>query len=69
MTRTVTTKDGDVIDQLAFAAYGFTDGATEAVFDANPGLAELPPVLSRGLVVVLPDVAPVPAAPVINLWD
>jgi phage tail protein X len=69
MARTVSTKAGDTVDQLAFQAYGFTDGATEAVFAANPQLAQLDPVLAAGLVITLPDVTPPPASPTVQLWD
>jgi phage tail protein X len=39
------------------------------VLEANPQLAQLPPVLEAGLVVELPDL-PLPAeAPVLRLWS
>ena len=69
MSRTVVTKAGDVVDQLALAAYGYTTGATEAVLDANPGLPAAGPVLAAGLSVVLPDLADPQQALQVQLWD
>ena len=63
------TQDGDVVDQLALAAYGRTDGTTEAVLDANPGLAALGPVLPRGVAVLLPDLVLPQTAAQLQLWD
>lgn len=65
----VTTRDGDVVDQLALAAYGFAAGATEAVLAANPQLDAYGPVLPAGLVVVLPAIDRPRLAPVVKLWD
>lgn len=58
----VTTRDGDMIDQLALKAYGRTEDATEAVLAANPHLAGLPSRLPAGVVVVLPELAPAAVA-------
>ena len=64
----VITRDGDVLDDLVWQNYGRSDVLT-AVLEANPHLAQLPPVLVAGLVVELPDL-PLPAeAPVIRLWS
>lgn len=69
MARSVLTRDGDVVDALALAAYGRTAGATEALLDANPQLAGLGPVLVAGLQLALPDLpAPAPA-PRVKLWS
>ena len=64
----VITRDGDVLDDLVWQNYGRSDVLT-AVLEANPQLAQLPPVLVAGLVVELPDL-PLPVeAPVIRLWS
>lgn len=64
----VITRDGDVLDDLVWQNYGRSD-VLAAVLEANPQLAQLPPVLDAGLVVELPDL-PLPAeAPVIRLWS
>ncbi|TRD18403.1 tail protein X [Palleronia caenipelagi] len=62
------TTEGDMIDAICKAHYG-SEAMTEAVYDANPGLAARGPVLPKGLVILLPDA---PAAPVrhpIRLWS
>lgn len=65
----VTTRDGDMIDQLALAAYGRTEGTTEAVLAANHHLAGLPPRLPAGLVIVLPELPPAGVKGTVRLWD
>lgn len=67
----VITRDGDVLDDLVWQHYG--DGGRSdllaAVLEANPQLAQLPPVLVAGLVIELPDL-PLPVEePVIRLWS
>lgn len=67
MTRVIT-RDGDVLDDLVWRHYGRID-VLAAVLEANPILAQLPPVLEAGLVIELPEL-PLPAeAPVIRLWS
>jgi P2-like prophage tail protein X len=64
----VITRDGDVLDALIWQHYGRGD-VLAAVLEANPSLARLPPVLTAGLVVELPEL-PLPVeAPVIRLWS
>lgn len=72
MTRAVfkclITRDGDVLDDLVWQYYGRND-VIAAVLDANPQLAQLPPVLEAGLVIELPDL-PLPLeVPLIRLWS
>ena len=62
-------KDGDVVDRIAFKA---GDGrlSAEAIYDANPGLAALGPVLPSGVMITLPALpvdAPKATRPV-RLW-
>ena len=55
-------------DYLIWQHYGRGD-VLAAVLEANPALAQLPPVLTAGLVIELPEL-PLPAeAPVIRLWS
>lgn len=64
------TRDGDMIDQICATHYGTEAGHAERVYAANPGLAELGPVLPSGVVVTLPDAAPSPVPPArLRLWD
>jgi phage tail protein X len=48
------TIDGDMVDQIARFYYGEHAGHTEAVYAANPGLADKPIKLPAGLVIKLP---------------
>ncbi|MDP1644760.1 MAG: tail protein X [Thiobacillus sp.] len=68
MHRQIITRDGDVLDDLVWRHYGRSD-ALAAVLEANPQLAQLPPVLTAGLVVNLPDLPQPLEAPVIRLWS
>ena len=64
----VITRDGDVLVDLVWQHYRRSD-VLAAVLEANPTLAQLPPVLEAGLVIELPDL-PLPVeAPVIRLWS
>ena len=68
MPKRVTTHEGDILDALGWQHYGRSD-VRSAVLEANPHLAQWPPVLSAGLGVELPDL-PLPVeAPVIRLWS
>ncbi len=70
MTTTLRTHQGDTVDALCWRHYGRTAGVTEAVLDANPGLADRGPVLPQGLTVHMPTVqTTVAQRQTINLWD
>ena len=67
---TYRTTDGDVIDAVCRRFYGREAGAVEAVLEANPGLAELGPVLPAGTLVELPDLPrPLETIETVKLWD
>lgn len=67
---TYRTSDGDVIDDVCKRFYGREAGAVEAVLEANPGLADLGPVLPAGIFVELPDLPqPLETIPTVKLWD
>lgn len=60
----------ETVDALCWRFYGRTAGVTEAVLDANPGLADNGPVLPQGLVVNMPEAqASAPQRQMVNLWD
>ena len=68
MPKRVMTHDGDVLDDLVWQHYGRSD-VLAAVLEANPHLALMPPVLSAGLLIELPDL-PLPVeASVIRMWS
>lgn len=54
MARTIRTQQGDTADLIAHREYGRTDGTTEAILAANPGLAKRGPKLPEGLLVTIP---------------
>ncbi|USH01051.1 tail protein X [Grimontia kaedaensis] len=65
----IVTSQGDVLDELVWRHYGHQPGAVERVLEANPGLADMGPVLPAGKVLVLPA-PPEPVRPrTVSLWD
>ena len=65
------TKQGDVLDALCWQHYGRSEGVTELVLNANPGLADLGSEIPMGTVIELPDI-PDSSNQAINpvrLWD
>ena len=48
---------GDTVDAVVWRHYGRTAGLVERVLDANPGLADLGPVLPGGTLINLPTAA------------
>ena len=52
-----TTRQGETVDLACSRHYGSTEGVTELVLDANPGLAALGPVLPFATAIVMPDAA------------
>ena len=66
----VRTNQNDTVDALCWRHYGRTAGVTEAVLEANPGLADHGPILPQGLVVNMPEAqASAPQRQMVNLWD
>lgn len=67
---TYTTRDNDLLDEVCRAFYGREAGAVEAVLEANPGLADLGPVLPANTKVTLPDLPrPLETIETLKLWD
>ncbi|MNF12349.1 Phage Tail Protein X [compost metagenome] len=66
----VIANQGETVDAICWRHYGRTAGVTEAVLDANPGLADLGATLPHGTLVQLPEVAPqAEQRQMVNLWD
>lgn len=64
------TSTGDMLDEICQRFYGQQSGAVEAVLAANPGLADLGPVLPVNVSIVLPEISkPATEAQPIRLWD
>lgn len=63
-------KDGDTVDEIIWRYYGNqVRGAMEIVLEANPGLADLGPVLPVGTVVQLPEIETPKEVESVSLWD
>lgn len=69
MATSLRANQSETIDAICWRHYGRTAGVTEAVLEANPGLADFGPHLPQGTLVVLPDEAPQPQRQMVNLWD
>jgi phage tail protein X len=63
------TTDGDMLDLIAWAAYGVQAGATEALIEANPHVIDIGLALPSGIEINLPDLDPQPVAQPVRLWD
>lgn len=60
----------DTVDNLCWRYYGRTAGVTEAVLEANPGLADNGPILPQGLIVNMPEAqTSAPQRQMVNLWE
>jgi phage tail protein X len=69
-TTTYTTKDGDVVDAIAYAYYGTLDGlVVEQLLAANNGLSDYGPILPAGVVITLPVIATNNTNQAVKLWD
>jgi phage tail protein X len=71
MAQTYRSKQGDVLDAIAYEQYGqCTSDTLNIVMEANPDLRALV-VLPAGVLVNLPDmvVTPTPSKAGVSLWD
>jgi phage tail protein X len=65
-------KQGDKLDLLLWREAAIGPSELGRVLDANPGLADLGPILPLGTVVTVPATARPASArtlPIVNLWD
>jgi phage tail protein X len=70
MPTPVRTIQNDTVDALCWRFYGRTAGVTEAVLEANPGLADHGPILPQGLVVNMPEAqTTAPQRQMVQLWN
>ncbi|MEH4266383.1 tail protein X [Klebsiella aerogenes] len=65
----IVTQQRETVDMLCYRHYGKTAGVTEAVMDANPGIADCGVFLPYGCVIEMPDQVPAQAADTLQLWD
>jgi len=69
-TTPYTMKQGETVDLACLSHYGRTRDVTEAVLDANPGLAALGPILPMGTTIVMPTIDTTSqATQLVSLWD
>ncbi|CNI06372.1 WPhiphage-related tail protein [Yersinia thracica] len=59
----------DTLDAMCWRYYGRTEGVTEQVLAANPGLADIGPVLPHGFPVEMPEVSAATTTQTLQLWD
>lgn len=70
MMQTYRTSDGDTLDYIAWTFYQTLDGrVVEQLLDANPGIADLGPVLPAGVRVNMPAIAPQQQEQGVRLWS
>lgn len=68
--RTITSRQGDTLDALIWREAGLKAADIARVLEANPGLADLGPVLPLGTRVRLPATSSrAHARPLVQLWD
>lgn len=70
--QTLVAQSGDKLDLLLWREAGLGPGEISRVCDANPGLADLGPILPLGTIVTVPATADTSAPrtlPLIQLWD
>lgn len=67
---TYITKEGDTADYIAWKVYGNQNpGTTEALINANRGLADIGPELPSGISIVLPEISLPATTKGVKLWD
>jgi len=66
----VRANQNETVDAICWRHYGRTAGVTEAVLEANPGLADIGIVLPTGHPVILPELEEqAEQVGTVNLWD
>lgn len=67
-TKTVRARQYETVDQIAARCYDGDTSMTCAIYDVNPGLADLGIKLPSGTLVILPEKQVTTSEPV-SLWD
>lgn len=62
------TKQFDMVDEVCWRYYGRTQQTVEAVLIANPGLADMAPILPEGVAIFLPDLPQPQVSELVELW-
>jgi phage tail protein X len=71
MADRITSAQGDTLDELLWRERGLGIDAVDAVLAANPGLADLGPILPIGTPVIIPTIATpaVQVREIVQLWS
>lgn len=62
------TKQFDEVDEICWRYYGRTQQTVEAVLEANPGLADMAPILPQGVAILLPDLPAPETTELLRIW-
>lgn len=62
------TKQFDMVDEICWRYYGRTQQTVEAVLIANPGLADMAPILPPNVAIFLPDIPQPLVSELVDLW-
>lgn len=66
---TYITREGDLLDQICYERFGYTEGIWPQVLADNRHLALLPLELPAGTKIVLPDKVPVVQPATLDIWN
>lgn len=69
MSQLYVTRQFDEVDAICHRYYGRTQQTVEAVLAANPGLADMAPILPEGLTIMLPDLPAPSTSETVRIWD
>jgi phage tail protein X len=71
MADRIVSAQGDTLDELLWRERGLGADAIDAVLAANPGLADLGPILPIGTPVIIPTIATaaVQVREIVQLWS
>ncbi len=69
MSQLYTTRQFDEVDYICWRYYGRTQQTVELVLSANPGLADMAPVLPEGMLISLPDAPEPSTSETVRIWD
>lgn len=69
MATQIRTQQNESVDALCWRHYDRTQGAVEAVLQANPGLARHGLILPQAILVTMPLLSAPPSKQTVSLWD
>lgn len=69
MSQLYITRQFDEVDAICWRYYGRTQQTVEAVLLANPGLADMMPILPEGVTISLPDLPEPSTSETVRIWD